>query len=241
MRAARVLDGSFTVMGGRVPRVVGLLIGLTLLVTISGAVGWRNGYPLVQEAVVLVPGAVWFGQVWRVLSWVLFEPSGLGLVFGCLGLWWFGRDLYYSWGATRLLAVYFGLAAFSAVVTCLVARLLWHELLPLRYFGMWPVVSALLIAWATLNPGRDVLVYFVLPLRGRNLILATLGGTVLFALLDGVAGYIPHFLAEGLMLAWLNPPAAVQGFWHRQRMRSSGRRSPKFRVVERDEPPRWLH
>src|SRR5262245_15063298 len=184
MRPVRVLDGSFTVMGGRVPRVVGALIVLTLLVTIAGAVGMRNGFPLLQQVVLLVPGFVLAGQAWRLFSWVFYEPNGLGLVFGCLGLWWFGRDLYYSWGPGRLLGVYLGLAAAAGLGTCLVARLFWPTLLELPYFGMWPVLSALIIAWATLHPHRDLYVYFVLPLRGRNLILATIGGTVLFALLD---------------------------------------------------------
>jgi hypothetical protein len=102
-------------------------------------------------------------------------------------------------------------------------------------------VTALMIACATLNPQRDVFVYFVLPLRGRNLILATLGGTLLFALLDGVARFVPHFLAEGLMLAYLNQPAGLQRFWQQARRRRSQRRASRLRVVDREEPPRWLH
>ena len=241
MPPVRVLDGSFTILGGRVPRVVGLLVGLTLVATILGAVGARNGLPTVLQQGVLSPDLVWTGQVWRIVTWVFFELDALSLVFGCLGLWWFGRDLYYAWGPTRLLGTYLGIAAATATLTCLVARLVWPALLRADYVGMWPVVSALIIAWATLHPHRDVFVYFVLPLRGRNLILATLGGTLLFALLDGVARFVPHFIAQGLVLAYLNPPVALQRLWQRARLRQSQRRAPKLRVIERDEPPRWLH
>jgi membrane associated rhomboid family serine protease len=239
MRAIRVLDGSFTVMGGRVPRVVGLLMGVTLVASVVGAVGARNGFPLLLAGV-LTPGLVIDGQVWRLVTWVFFEPEGLALIFGLLGLWWFGRDLYFAWGATRLLATYLGIAAAAGLGTCLVA-LAWPVLNQVPYWGVWPVVSSLIIAWATLNPNRDVYVYFVLPLRGRNLILVTLGGTLLFALLDGPARFVPHFLAQGFMLAWLNPPEGLQRFWRQARLRSSLRRAPKLRAVDREEPPRWLH
>lgn len=226
-------------MGGRVPRVVGLLMGLTLVATVVGAVGIRNGFPLMLAGT-LTPGLVLQGQAWRLVTWVFFEPQALSLIFGLLGLWWFGRDLYFAWGATRFLATYLGVAAAAGLGTCLVA-LVWKVLLQAPYMGMWPVVSALMVAWATINPHRDVYVYFVLPLRGKNLILVTLGGTLLFALLDGPAAYVPHFLAQGLMLAWLNPPAPLQRFWRQARLRSSQRRAPKLRAVEREEPPRWLH
>lgn len=241
MRPARILDGSFTVMGGRVPRVVGLLIGITVVVSIVGAVGARNGFPLFLQTGILVPALVLEGQVWRLFTWVFFEPDPLSLIFGGLGLWWFGRDLYYAWGPARLLGTYLGVAAAAAIGTCVVGLVAWRALTGATYWGMWPVVSALIIAWATINPHRDVFVYFVLPLRGRNLILATLGGTLLFALLDGAARFVPHFLAEGLMLAWLNPPLALTRLWQRARLRHAQRRAPKLRAVERDEPPRWLH
>lgn len=240
MPPVRALDGSFTILGGRVPRVVGLLIGLTVVSTIVGSVGARNGLPLILATGILSPSLVLAGQVWRLFTWIFFEPEPLSLIFGCLGLWWFAKDLYYAWGPTRLLGSYLGIGGAAGLGTCLVA-LLWRDLMGAVYVGMWPTLSALIIAWATINPHRDVFVYFVLPLRGRSLILATLGGTVLFALLDGGARFVPHFLAEGLMLAWLNPPAGLQRFWHRARLRQAQRRAPKFRVVEREEPPRWLH
>ncbi len=243
MRPAQALNGSFTVLGGRVPVVVALLIGLTLAGSILGAVGVRNGLPFLLQAGFLSPATVGAGQGWRLLTWVFFEPDALSLIFAILGLWWFGRDLARAWGPTRFLAVYLGMAVATGAATCLVAWLL--RMGDLIVLGPWPLVTTLIIAWAVLYPHQDVLVFFVLPLRGRNLIYATVGGTVLFALLGGVAHYLPHFVAQGLMMLYLRRP--LRRLWLKFRLalqQRGGRRSSYLRPVDRSrrsEPPRWLH
>jgi membrane associated rhomboid family serine protease len=240
MPPVRPLEGNFTVLGNRIPRVVVLVLGLTLLVSVLAAVGSRNGVPFVLQQAALLPALVWHGQLWRLVTWVFVEPDGIGLFFGGLLLVSLGRDLYYAWGAQRFLGYYLGIAAASGLATCLVG-LLWPSLWTAGYFSMWPVVDAMIIAWAGMHPTRDVMLFFVLPARGRSLIIATFGLTLLLALMNGVAGFVPHFLAEGLMLAYMNPPSGLQRLWQRTRLRQSQKRSPKLRVVEREEPPRWLH
>lgn len=246
MSARAVLGRSFTVLGGRMPLVIALLIGLTLFASVVGAVTLRNGITTLMAAGILVPLGVWNGELWRLVTWVFFETDGLGLVFACLALFWFGRDLCNIWGPVRFLAVYAGFAAAAAGATCLLARL-WPELMGAAFLGPWPLVDALIIAWAVVFPHRDILVYFVLPLRGRHLMYATVGGTVLFALLYGVSRYVPHFLAQGLMLAWLRG-LSLERLWlnvrFRLAMRGWQRRASHLRPVERrdeHEPPRWLH
>jgi hypothetical protein len=115
------------------------------------------------------------------------------------------------------------------------------------HVGPWALVSGLIVTWALLYPHRDVFVYFVLPLRGRNLIYATVGGTVLFALLGGVTRYVPHFVAQGLALLYMREP-----FWenwllrlrYSLKTRAWRRRTSHLRPVDRaggEEPPKWLH
>ncbi|HKC14071.1 MAG TPA: rhomboid family intramembrane serine protease [Vicinamibacteria bacterium] len=245
MRSARALSGNFNVLGGRVPVVVALLIGLTFGGSILGAVSVRSGLPLLHGAA-LFPDRVLAGEVWRLLTWVFFETDPLSLIFACLGLWWFGRDLTGAWGPVRFLAVYVGLAVATAGVTCLLALLLSPGLAGLVAVGPWALVTALIVAWALLYPHQDVLVYFVLPLRGQTLIYATVGGTVLFAIFYGVDRFLPHFIAQGLM--WLYVRQSLRRLWLKFRFalqqRSSRRRSPYIRPVgrsDRSEPPRWLH
>jgi hypothetical protein len=131
-------------------------------------------------------------------------------------------------------------------VTCVVA-LVWPALRLQPFVGAWPVVSALIIAWASAFPTRNLLLYFVVPLGGRNLVYATLGGTLIFALLGGVSGFIPHFAAQLLSLAAMRR-TPLRDLWTKVRFelayRGWRRRSSRLREVpraSRDEHTRWYH
>jgi membrane associated rhomboid family serine protease len=241
MRRTRWLDRHFLVLGGSVTAPVALLIGATLVGSILGA-----QVPGILYAGALVPGLVYQGQAWRLLTWVLFEQDALSLVFAGLALFWFGNDLARVWGPGRFLAAYFGVAGAAGLLTCLTAGV-WPALRPAPFAGPWAIVDALIIAWAIRFPTRNILVYFVLPLRGRNLIYATLGGTLLFALLSGLPLFVPHFAAELLALAVLRG-AGPSRLWARVRFeiayRGWRRRAGRLREVPppaRRETPRWYH
>lgn len=239
----RGLDGSFVVLGRRVPVVIGSLIGLTLVLSILGAVGLRNGLPLSLLGA-LVPGLVLQGQVWRLVTWIFFEGQPISLVFALLMLWWFGQELLLVWGARRFLWRFLGVTLATALVTTL-AALAWPPLAAQAYLGQWPVTTALLVAWAIQFPHRQMLAYLVLPIGGDKLIYLTLGGTVLFALFDGFPPYLPHFVAQALALATLRW-APLQRFLIQlrlARLQRQAQRSRHLRAVppRRDEPPRWLH
>jgi hypothetical protein len=75
----------------------------------------------------------------------------------------------------------------------------------------------------------------------------TLGTTVLFGLFYGLAGFVPHLLAESLMLAYLRG-VSFQRLWlevrYRLWWRGFRKRSSHLRAVEKDAPSqqdRWLH
>jgi hypothetical protein len=250
MRRFRGLDGSFYVLGIHVPAVVGLVIGVTLVLTIVGLVGARNGYPQLLSLTVLVPSAIWTGQLWRLLTWsFVFIPDssldGLNFVIGCFVLLWVASQLTAAWGARRFLLVYIGFTAAAGAATTLVA-LVWPSLRQAPHFGPWAVTDALIIAWATLFPYRTVLVFFMVPMSGRNLIYGTIAITVLFALLYGAQRFVPHFLAELFMLAYLRDPSIAR-LWRRMVPTRAPRRPAHLREVKREkrwgerEPPRWYH
>lgn len=239
----RFLDRRFHVLGASVSAPAAILIGATLLASILAAQA-----AAVAAAGVLVPVLVFAGQLWRLVSWVFLEGDPLGLIFAALAIFWFGNDLVRLWGPLRFLASYLGLAAAAAGITCLVA-LAWPALRAHPFAGAWPVVSALIIAWASAFPTRNILLYFVVPLHGRNLIYATLGGTLLFALLGGsFVPYVPHFAAQlvvllamrGTPLSGLLARARFEVAYRRWRRRSSALH-PVKPPQGRDEGSRFYH
>jgi membrane associated rhomboid family serine protease len=239
------LSSSFVFFGARFPAAVVWLAGTVLVGSCLGAVDYRVGYKLMRF-VTLEPTLVMKGEIWRLFTWSFFETQPLGLIFGCLILLVFGRDLADVWGARRLWITYLLLSFLSGGITTLLS-LAWSDLRAWDGVTVWALADALIIAWASLIPSRTMLVSFVIPLSGRNLVYGTFGATLVFALLMGFAAFVPHFIAMGLMLLYLREPA-IGRLWQRLTlgMRGGQRKRPThLRAVDRldrdEEPPRWLH
>jgi membrane associated rhomboid family serine protease len=232
-----------TVLGAPLPNTVLGLVAATAGLTVLGVLMQHAGLPLIAW-LDLQPERVLRGELWRLVSWTFLELSPLGLIFACLLLAWLGRDLSASWGYWRFVGVYLGFAAAVAAATCLVGLLL-PGVRGQSYATAWAMGDAILIAWATHFPTRQILLYFVLPIGGRNLIVLTIAGTLLFALFSHPVYYVPHFLAIGMMLVFARYPA-LDLLWMRLRLlamrRRSTRRNSSLHVVRDDEKsPRWYH
>ncbi len=234
---------TFEILGQRFPVASSALAAAVFVASIVGA-----NLRLLADLAVLQPGLVVAGQAWRLLTWPLVTGDPLGLIFACLMLMWLGRDLCYAWGSRRYLLVGASLTAatgaFLTVLGVLVRPLaLWP------FGGPWALVVAMIVAWALLFPYRQMLVMFVLPLGGRNLIWGTLAVTAIFGLMGGLGGLLhvlPQFVAMGLAALYMRG-RGLETLWLRARYwflsLRLGRRRSRFKVVEgRDrEPPRWVH
>ena len=225
--------------GGRVPAAVDGLIVATVVVSLVAAVGGRSGLGL-QQLLLLDTGAVWRGEVWRLVTWVLVEGDPVNLLFGGLVLYWFGRDLVEAWGERRFLATYFAVPAVAGVLASLLA-LAWPGLGAYRFSGFWVALNALVVAWGLNHPFRQILLFFAVPVSGKALVWITVGGTALFALFTGVGAFVPHLLAEGV--AWLHVSGKGPGQWLRRIRLPRRKRRGRFEVIHADRDPdrRWLN
>jgi membrane associated rhomboid family serine protease len=233
--------GNLLSFGGRVPTAVGGIIVATVVVSLVAAVGGRSGLGL-QQVLLLDTGAVWQGEVWRLITWVLVEDSPLNLLFGGLVLFWFGRDLVEAWGERRFLLTYFAVPAVAGVLTSLLA-LPWPGLDAYRFAGFWVALEALVVAWGLNHPFRQILLFFAVPVSGKALVWITLGGTVFFALfaLPAAGAFVPHLLAVGI--AWVHVSGKGPGKWLRTIRLPRRKRRGRFEVIHAEQDPdrRWLN
>jgi membrane associated rhomboid family serine protease len=209
------------------PRLIAGLIVAIAVLSIAAAVGARNGAPFIAESIYLSGQLVWAGEVWRLVTWPLFELDPIQLLFACLTLYWFGSDLVRAWGPRSFLAFFFGVAAAAGVCTTLLG-LVWPVAGMIPHAGTWAVLSAAIIAWGLLFAGREIRLYGVVRMTGRHMVWLTFGGTVLYALFYGLARFVPHFAAELLTWAWLGPLRGLPAWWQHRRQRDLAAKAKAF-------------
>lgn len=189
-------------VGGRVPRAVAVLIGLVLAMSVTAAVDARMGGTLYRQ-LALLPDAVWRGEVWRLLTWPLVLSGPLRLLLSCAVLYVFGGDLVAAWGSRRtwryLAVVLLAAGAGTSILGWVLPGVWWHA-----HLGGTALVDALLLAWARQFPHQQVLIYFFLPMRGRQLVALVIVVAVLAALYYGLARALPELLTIAAALAYLD-------------------------------------
>src|SRR5918995_4833127 len=89
--------GSYRILGVFILKPIAWLLALVIGMSALGALVERLGLPILSNSV-LLPARVWEGQVWRLLTWAPLELSPIGLIFGCLLLYFIGPDLLRRWG-----------------------------------------------------------------------------------------------------------------------------------------------
>jgi len=227
--------------GGRLPWAIGLVLSLIVGLSLVVAFGDRHAGSFFELAS-LAPADVWRGQVWRLVTWPFIEPGPIALIFACLFVWWFGKDLADEWGSRRFLTVFGGVVLAAAVGTCLVAQA-DPAVMDHSYLGGWALTTAMVVAWGLWFPTRVVRIYFVLPITGYWLAWLTIAVTVIFAVYSGWEGFLPELFAEGSILAWLfrrsllaRWSAARAGFEARRRQarraQQRARSTASLRLVE---------
>ena len=234
-------------LDGRVPPVVGALILATTVVSILGAPGLGLGVGrLITTYGVLVPGDVLHGQVWRLVTWVLFAGSPIGLLFTGLSYYWFGRDLVDRWGTTGLLWRLAGAAAGSGLLVVGGVLALYGDGGRLQPFiGAGAVSTALIVCWALLHPDRTINFFMVMPVQSKMLVVLVLGMTALSAAFYGMGAVLPELAAEVMSLGYMYR-GKVLGPLRARFTRKPPRRPPtQFQVWDEKKqsfrPPKWMN
>jgi membrane associated rhomboid family serine protease len=131
-----------------------------ILYVIGGtAVVWAASmqHPETQVRLMLDWDDVRRGQYWRLITFVFVPPhsSTFSLFLNLYFMWWVGSSLEQHWGAFKFDVYYF-----AGVVSLIVAAMITGAA-----SNLWLNDASLLLAFATLFPDVEILLFFVLPIR----------------------------------------------------------------------------
>lgn len=141
------------------------------------------------------------GQVWRLVSYMFLHSTGdiFHILLNMMGLWMFGIELEDRWGRNKFLFFYFfcgtGAALFS-VFYYLVPSMRFMEII-----GASGAVFGILTAYAVYFPNREVLLFFVFPMRVWVLVAGYAVLSLLLSFQNGNA--VAHLMHFGGIIAAL--------------------------------------
>lgn len=217
-------------LGGRItPGVKGLLIANVGVFAIQVLVGFASSGADMEQIFGLTPQQVYHnGWVWQLVTYMFLHSTGWlsHLLLNMLMLWMFGTEVERAWGTTVFVKYYFICGIGAGLVTCLLFR-------NSTTIGASGAIFGIMLAYGYLFPNRQILFWFIFPMRAISFVLLC-AGIELFSLLglqDGVA----HFAHLGGMLfgyLYLKRVWRVREFVGEMRWRLRRRR---FRILKHDE------
>lgn len=152
---------------------------LILFVIGGTAVVWALSlqHPETQMRLMLDWDEVRRGQLWRLATFVLVPPpmSPIWLFVNLYFMWWVGSSLEQHWGAFKFNVYYFA-GVLGAVVGAMITG---------SASNVWLNGGSLLLAFATLFPDVEILLFFVLPVRVKWLGILDAAGMAYFFAIGG--------------------------------------------------------
>jgi membrane associated rhomboid family serine protease len=180
----------------------------------------------------LVPGeAIPRLKLWQFASYMFLHGGFWHLFFNMFALWMFGSEIEALWGRQAFLRYYF-VCGFGGGLTYAVTS--WGSYVPL--VGASGAVFGILLAYALLFPDRQILLYFLIPIKVKWFVLGY-GLIELLAATRGSPSQIGHFAhLGGLLFGYLY---LKLGMGHRATGAGWPRRRPRarIRVVPPQAPP----
>ncbi|MBM3286818.1 MAG: rhomboid family intramembrane serine protease [Candidatus Eisenbacteria bacterium] len=199
--------------GGPLRTVVGLLIAWNVIFFLGQSVA-AQALPGLDRFLLytlgLVPRDVIHGRIWQLLTYMFLHGSFFHIAFNMLALWMFGSQLEFLWGGRRFIQYYL-FTGIGAGIT----NTVFEASSSIPIVGASGAVYGLLLAYGIYFPNRQILVYFLFPMRAKYFVilfgllefLASIRG---FTIRDGIA-HLAHLggllfgliYIKGIPLRWL--------------------------------------
>lgn len=206
--------------------------GLIRIIVILNAVAFVLLYlnPHWIGALVLSPSRIMHGEIWRLVSYLLIPPDTdpWWLLFALYFLWLIGDGLEQEWGAFRLNVFYLcGMIASTLVAFFIVRGSVTNFFLNLSVF----------LAFATVLPDFELLVFFILPVKVKWLGLLTAAFIGAQVVLSGFPDNLVPIVSLGNYALFFGP----HFFQTARNRRETSRRRAQFKAASFDDTVETRH
>lgn len=183
--------------GGYWSATVGLIVSLAIIFVLQ-----RTVLPpdfTFRYLALSLPGIL-HGFVWELLTYQFLHAGWLHLIFNCLVIYVFGRELEWVLGKTRFFTLYL-LSGITGGLLQMLGAKIWPGHLGGAVVGASAGGFGLLAAFAMRDPSRQLmmLLYFILPIRIRarwllifSIVMAVLGIAFPNSVLGGNVAHAAH-------------------------------------------------
>jgi membrane associated rhomboid family serine protease len=181
--------------------ILGLYVAAFLLYLFSG----KPGEQFFRDWLVLTPGSLLRGHVWKLATGPLVALQGISFFFDCFMLWMFVPTLERFWGMRRFLGFAVGASIAGGLVGALVGLALGQP--DVAIGGLAPFIYGSIAAFGIVYGKQQVNFFGVLPLKANVLALGIAAILALSTILGGtwVTGAASF---AGMGYAWI----ATRGF-----------------------------
>ncbi|HUB67261.1 MAG TPA: rhomboid family intramembrane serine protease [Candidatus Methylacidiphilales bacterium] len=188
-------------MQGRPVYLSTLLVALHILAFIAAALFISYfGLDTVIAALCLDPEAVWHGEVWRLFSYVAFDPAffqqrSLWFLISIALFWFFGREVEQLVGRKTYLMLYLALVFIPAILFCLLS--LVYVVPGAAFLNCCDVFFGVFVAFATVYPGAIPSLWIPISARAWMWILLGISSLIHIAFRD-FAGLFMLWTSSGV-------------------------------------------
>jgi membrane associated rhomboid family serine protease len=155
---------------GATRRLILIALGVFFAILVMALIA-PDTTPLLVDHSMLHPDQVAHGQVWQLVTYP-FPSTLLSLLFTLLSIWFFGSALEDDRGSRWFVEYFLAATVGGGLVATLVAYAVGGHIPGIdagqRAAGLWPLVMAILLAYARFNPEQQINLMLVLQVKAKH-------------------------------------------------------------------------
>ncbi len=177
--------------------------GIKLLIIINAAVffiGQITGLSYTLDALLgIVPYDAWSRlHIWQPFTYLFLHGSLMHVGMNMLVLWMFGSELEMLWGRNYFMKFYFITGMGAGLLT-----IIFQPYSTIPVIGASGAIYGVLLAYGMLFPDREVLIYFLFPIKVKYMV-AIIGAIAFMSSLSPQGDNIAHFThLSGMLIGYL--------------------------------------